>query len=157
MNYPCNALVCATLLLAACDPSPSDTDQEPASATPTAQLPAAPADPTMTSPVPLTSIPATMAGRWGMTPADCDPEEAANKGLVTIAGNSMRFYESVGELEEVTSSTADSLRGNFAYEGEGMTWTREAELALADDGNTLMLEEFGDDAVPGARRYAKCD
>ncbi len=157
MKFTRPALLCTALLLAACDPSPSETPEEPAADSPSAEAPAAPVDAPLTSPVALTSIPAAMAGRWGINPADCDPEEAANKGLVTISGNSMRFYESVGELEEVAASTADSLRGNFSYEGEGMTWSREASLALADDGNTLVLEEFGDDAVPGARRYAKCD
>ncbi|QZH73936.1 MAG: hypothetical protein JY451_09180 [Erythrobacter sp.] len=155
MKITQSALACAALLLAACDSSSAERSGETVPPPP-AQSEATPADVPMTSPVAQSAIPAAMAGRWGMTPADCDPEEAANKGLLTVSGNSMRFYESVGELEEVAASTTDSLRGNFAYEGEGMAWSREVTLALADDGNTLILEEFGDDAVPGARRYTKC-
>jgi hypothetical protein len=37
-----------------------------------------------------------------------------------------------------------------------MEWTRDAVLDLTDGGRTLILEEFGDDAVPGQRTYTRC-
>ena len=107
------------------------------------------------TPVPAT-IPGAMRGRFGLVPADCTTTMGDDKGLVTIGADSLKFYESVAKLTTATKATATHVEGTFAYEGEGMAWTRKAALDLSGNGKTLVLEEFGDDAVPGPRTYTRC-
>ena len=38
-------------------------------------------------------IPATIQGRWGLTPADCISNRGDAKGLLIIAADSLKFYE----------------------------------------------------------------
>jgi len=97
-----------------------------------------------------------MRGRFGMVPADCTTTMGDDKGLVTIGADSLKFYESVAKLTTATKATATHVEGTFAYEGEGMAWTRKAALDLSGNGKTLVLEEFGADAVPGPRIYTRC-
>lgn len=159
-------LVAVLLLgLAACsgessDPQASGTP-DPELLAPTATTPAATEapDPTATgaeSPAKVSQIPATLRGRWGLVPRDCTDNMGAEKGLVTIGATEMKFYESVAKLTSVTASTPTSISGTFAYDGEGMQWTRKVNFASTDGGKTLTFEEFGDDAPAGPRIYTKC-
>jgi hypothetical protein len=102
------------------------------------------------------AIPRAMQGRFGLVPADCTTTMGDDKGLVTIGATQMRFYESVAKLATVSASSADHLEGEFAYSGEGMEWRRKARLDSKDGGRTLVLEEFGEDAVPGLQIYKRC-
>lgn len=101
------------------------------------------------------AIPDALRGRWGLVPADCEAGRADNKGLMTVAEGTIRFYESVATLGSVQEQSATRLRAAFTYEGEGMEWSRDLVLdARAPD--TLVLREFGEDAPTGPRQYRKC-
>lgn len=100
-------------------------------------------------------IPAVFHGNWGMNAADCEGGAAA-KGLLKIDGDTLTFYESVATLAEVESSKPGSFRAGYAFEGEGMEWSRSMLLETADGGDALYRREFGDGAMPGAFRYQKC-
>lgn len=147
------------LALAACDGGAADETAPPAADAPEAPAPAPVASSSAALPAgeaeTVSAIPAAMQGRWGMTEADCDPNEAANKGLMTVDASTLTFYESVGKIGEATVTGGNALRGTFAYEGEGTQWSRDLTLTLSGT-DTLVLEEFGDDAVPGARTYTRC-
>jgi len=155
------ALVAA---LAACSRQtpPAEGPTDPASMSQTAApepMPPSPsAGPVAQPGVPAAakSIPEGMRGRFGLVPADCTATRGDDKGLLTVGPNSLKFYESVALLRDVGESTATHLKAHFAYSGEGMEWTRNAVLDLTDGGRTLILEEFGDDAVPGPRTYTRC-
>jgi len=99
------------------------------------------------------TIPDTMQGRWGMVPADCTSTKGDAKGLLVIDATSLRFYESVGTLTSVSERSANSIRGQFAFTGEGMEWTREETLSL--EGATLTRTENGGD-LPGPLQYRRC-
>lgn len=86
-------------------------------------------------------IPAALHGRWGMTPADCDPARDDNKGLMTVTADMLAFYESRARLQSVTSAETNQLTGRFAFSGEGQTWT--ADMTLTRQGDTLTREEDG--------------
>lgn len=79
-----------------------------------------------------TAIPAMFHGRWGMVPADCTSTRGDAKGLVTIAGDGLKFYESRARPAGNIKTSADSLSGDFAFSGEGQTWTRYQTLELQD-------------------------
>lgn len=167
MRYPLLPLAALALTLAACDgasdTAPGDTAGDAAEA-PAADPAAPPAAPSATATpeagetgAPIASIPAAMQGRWALEDGDCDPRATGGLGLLTVDGGQLTFYESVATLGEARSTGENSLRGTFAYEGEGMTWSRDLALAIADGGDTLTLQEFGPDAPAGARRYSRCD
>ncbi len=100
-------------------------------------------------------IPAQFRGEWGMNAADCEGGAAA-KGLLEIGEDTLTFYESVGTLGDSASVGADSVQGLFAFEGEGMEWTREMRLEMRDGGDVLVRRELGEDAMPGAFEYRRC-
>jgi len=101
-------------------------------------------------------IPAALRGRWGMGPADCDPAEMANNGLMEVSPTTLKFYESVGTLGESSEAGPMRIRATYDFEGEGMQWQREILLEGEAGGNALSLTEYGDDAAEEPRRYEKC-
>ncbi|MGH6787347.1 MAG: hypothetical protein ACREBO_10985 [Novosphingobium sp.] len=142
----------AVLALAACSgggepsaaPSESIAAAEPTSA----------AAPTQSSAPTVASIPEALHGRWGLVPADCTSTRGDTKGLLTIDGKTLKFYESVGKLGEVTAASDNSLRASFTMQGEGMEWVRDMELAAA--GDKLTRREFGAEAAAEAFVYTRC-
>ncbi|MDP5279043.1 hypothetical protein Q9Q95_08915 [Sphingomonas sp. DG1-23] len=160
----------ALLSLAACgdggrQPPANDTIAVPDNAAVT--LPAPPETPEPApspSPSPSPSaapdsgsgIPVALHGRWGLVPADCTSTRGDNKGLLTIDGTTLRFYESVGTLGKVAERDANRIVADFAMTGEGREWTRRMTLDAADGGKTLVRREQGADAMPDPLRYQKC-
>ncbi|WP_305098351.1 hypothetical protein [Croceibacterium aestuarii] len=132
------------LALAACGSQTDETPAEQPSAAPT--------------PTPLpTEIPAQFQGRWGLSPNDCTTTQGDDKGLLTVDSKTLKFYESVGTLDEVTEATQGRLRGNFSFAGEGMNWKRDEILDLRDDGKVLVRREFGEGASTTPFDYMKCE
>lgn len=152
----------APLALAACsDPSPEPTAAASPSLAPTVSESEALAPPVAPGAseapgVGESSFPAAMRGTWGVNAADCDPARGDNKGMMTVAVNTVKFYESIAELGTLRDSSNTALRATFDYEGEGMAWQRDARFELADGGKTLILTEYGEDAPQGPRRYSRC-
>jgi len=107
------------------------------------------------TPTPLT-IPDTMQGRWGLVANDCTGPASDAKGLLTIGPDSLRFYESVGTLAQVTEVGADHIRGTFDFTGEGMEWKRDMQLETRMDGEQLLRSEFGADALQEPLTYMRC-
>lgn len=95
------------------------------------------------------SIPAQYQGRWGMVPADCDPSRADNKGLITIDGKTIKFYESRATLKEQRPAIATSFSGLFAFTGEGQEWTKVETLTRTGD----TLKRADED---GSYDYTRC-
>ncbi|MET0362397.1 MAG: hypothetical protein ABW048_11695 [Sphingobium sp.] len=87
------------------------------------------------------AVPLAFHGRWGMVPGDCGPDAAIAKGLMTVDGKQLRFYESVGKPAVVTSPTPTRLEGRFSFTGEGMDWSKDMTLTLGGNGDTLIRTE----------------
>ncbi len=94
-------------------------------------------------------IPAQYHGRWGMNANDCDPKRSDNKGLITIAEKTIRFYESTATLKEQRPAIATSFSGTYRFTGEGQTW--EKAVTLTRTGNVL---KRADDE--GSFTYNRC-
>lgn len=165
MKKPMVLALVTGLALSACsseapEPAPSEnpaaaTPSLPAAVEPAPSAAATDATPAMTSPVGA-SFPAAMIGRWGMVPADCTSQRGDNKGMITITSREIRFYESVATIDAIKESGATRLRATMAFEGEGIQWTRDAQFDAKPASDQLVLQEFGDDAVPGPRTYTRC-
>ena len=102
------------------------------------------------------AIPGGLQGRWGLASADCIPNNAAAKGLMTVSGSDDKFYESVGKLGNVVSSGPMAIRAQFAFTGEAMSWTREMSLESKDGGKTLVRTEYGPGAMARPQTYTRC-
>ena len=85
------------------------------------------------NPAPAAAIPAALHGRWGMAPADCTSTRGDAKGLLVVSGDELRFYESVATPIRNVQKSADSFSADFAFTGEGQSWTKFQTLALQDD------------------------
>lgn len=102
-------------------------------------------------PTPSAAIPPALQGRWGLTPADCMPGRSDAKGLLTITADDLHFYESRAVPAADVASDANSISGNFAYTGEGQSWTKYQALKV-EKGRLTRTE-----TKPSASfTYAKC-
>jgi hypothetical protein len=102
-------------------------------------------------PAPTSQIPAALQGRWGLTPGDCTTSLGDAKGLLVINDRELRFYESRAVPVPGAAADADSISGDFAFTGEGQSWTKYQALKV--DGPRLTRTE----TKPAASfTYAKC-
>lgn len=97
-------------------------------------------------------IPAALHGRWGLTPADCTSTGGDAKGLLTISGSEMRFYESVAIPGPNMMSSENSIGGNFNFTGEGQSWTAYQGLEVKDGRLTRTQRD-----PLASFRYVRCD
>jgi len=130
----------ATKLPSVNAPAPSTIGEPHVATTPARPLPA-----------PTARIPAGLQGRWGLTPADCVPGRSDAKGLLIISPGELRFYESRAVPAADVQADGDSIAGNFAFAGEGQSWTKYESLKL--DKNVLVRTETKPTA---SFSYAKC-
>lgn len=97
-------------------------------------------------------IPAAIQGRWGLTPADCEPGRSDAKGLLTISGGDIRFYESRGTPGTSIETGPMAISGNFNFTGEGQSWSKYVSLKLQNQ--ELVRTERNPVA---SYTYARCD
>lgn len=88
-----------------------------------------------------TAIPAAFHGRWGMVEGDCTSTRGDAKGLITVTGDMITFYESRAKLARVTQDAPENFTGVFDFTGEGQNWTKEQNLRLTGSSNTLIRTE----------------
>ena len=82
-----NNLAAAPRTLTSCPPDES-------AVTPTNELENGAAEPVNDA---ATAIPASLHGRWGLTPADCTSTRGDAKGLLIVSADGLKFYESLGK------------------------------------------------------------
>jgi hypothetical protein len=131
--------------------APADVDVLPADesvVTPTNDLENGAAEPVNDT---ASTIPASLHGRWGLTPGDCTSTRGDAKGLLVVSADSLKFYESVGKPAGALETSRDSASGDFAFTGEGMTWKKYEALELQD--NKLVRTESSPMA---SFTYARC-
>ena len=157
MKYSSLAITLASALtLAACQQAPSEQAPQPEQTdSPTAQEASPPTGETGSEGTAV-AIPAALQGRWGLVPADCTSTRGDAKGLIEIGSQAIKFYESVGTLQSVASSSATSVRGEFAFNGEGMTWSKDMQLSFDAEGPTVTRTEYGADAISEPLTYTGC-
>ena len=103
------------------------------------------------TPAATSKIPAALQGRWGLTPGDCTSTRGDAKGLLTITGDLLRFYESRAVPSGQIEADEDSISGTFSFTGEGQTWSKNQSLQLQKQA--LVRTETNPTA---SYTYAKC-
>ena len=96
-------------------------------------------------------IPAALQGRWGLTPGDCTGPLDSAKGLLVVASDQLRFYESRAVPAPDVETDAGATRGTFHFTGEGQVWDKF--VALQRNGDKLRRTETNPSA---SYIYAKC-
>lgn len=79
------------------------------------------------------SFPAPLQGRWGMTPSDCVENAGDRKGLLTVTAGELRYPESVARPARNVETSANSVSGDFDFNGRGQSWTKFQSLELQGD------------------------
>ena len=96
-------------------------------------------------------IPASLHGRWGMTPGDCTSTRGDNKGLLVVTAEGMKFYESRATPAGDLKTSPNSASGDFNFSGEGMTWKKYEALEIQN--NKLVRTES---SPMKSFAYARC-
>lgn len=96
-------------------------------------------------------IPASLQGRWGLSPMDCTSTRGDAKGLLVIGPQDLRFYESRAVPTGDVQADANSAAGTFNFVGEGQSWAKYQSLQVRE---TLLIRT---ESNPTASfTYAKC-
>ena len=99
-------------------------------------------------------IPTSFVGRWGLTPADCNPDNMADKGLLTIKPDKLVFYESKGSVVAISRRSPYDITLRLDMTGEGQSWTTVMHLVL--DAASTRLERTEVSAPNTVYRYKRC-
>jgi hypothetical protein len=85
----------------------------------------------------ITQFPQAYIGRWGMTANDCVLHASDAKGLMSVQGSLVKFYESIGTMRNGKRQTVNSLTSDFDMVGEGQKWQTRNTFQLIDERNGL--------------------
>ena len=150
----------ALLAIAACSTrSPVDAQAKGTAALPAvgAAAPSASGEshgatrPTRTASASSVKIPASLQGRWALSPNDCSAQSSAAKGLLVVTADDLHFAESTAVPATEVGAGATAISGNFAFNGDGRSWTKYEALKFAN--NRLTRTEINPTA---SFSYAKC-
>ena len=81
----------------------------------------------------VVAIPAALHGRWGLTPGDCTSTKGDAKGLLLVTSGELKFYESRAVPAAHVAASNESIGADFAYTGEGQSWSKFETLQLKKD------------------------
>jgi hypothetical protein len=107
--------------------------------------------PAQPSPPPAAKIPVALQGRWALVPTDCTSPPSRAKGLLVVTANDLHFLESRAVPASDVGADDTSIGGNFAFTGEGRSWTKYEALKFAN--HRLTRTEINPTA---SFSYAKC-
>jgi hypothetical protein len=99
-------------------------------------------------------IPTSFVGRWGLTLGDCNPDNMADKGLLTIKPDKLVFYESKGSIGAISRHSPYDITLRLDMTGEGQSWTNVMHLVL--DAASTRLERTEVSAPNTVYRYKRC-
>ena len=102
-------------------------------------------------PKPTASVPASLQGRWGLTPAACMQRRVDPKELLVVTSDALIFHESRAVPAADVASDPGSISGTFAFTGDGRSWTKYEALKVQN--HTLVRTEMNPTA---SFTYAKC-
>ncbi|HEV2596187.1 MAG TPA: hypothetical protein VGU01_13405 [Sphingomicrobium sp.] len=102
-------------------------------------------------PTPSAKIPLALQGRWALAPSDCSSAESPARGLMTVTADGLHFFESRAVPASEVGVDDTSIGGNFAFTGDGRSWTKYEALKFAN--HRLTRTEINPTA---SFSYAKC-
>lgn len=113
--------------------------------------PHGPTTPAKADPAPSAMIPAALQGRWALAPRDCTAPPNGAKSLLVITPGDLDFSQSHAVPAAGVETDSSSISGNFAFTGEGRSWTKYEALKVNQQRLTRT------ETNPSASfSYAKC-
>ncbi|MXP27890.1 hypothetical protein GRI58_03510 [Porphyrobacter algicida] len=141
-------LMAAMLTLAACSQQPSQSGD--ANNTPS---PKANTAPTQTASAAPNAVPAAFLGVWDGAKGHCDPDSDMR---VEIGKQHLAFYESSGEVKQVTRDGPGTIELTMAMDGEGEQWTQKMRFALSPDAHQMTASPVPADHPGMATALKRC-
>ena len=86
---------------------------------------------------PLFELPREFWGEYNEKLSDCGTGN--NDSRLRISWNTVRFYESTGEIRELLRQDDGSIVISAEHEGEGQKWLSLYQLKLSPDGQSLTV------------------
>ena len=102
------------------------------------------------------TIPAQYHGRWGLVAADCTSTRGDAKGLLTIDGARLVFYEARGTVGQILGTTATSFDARYDFTGEGQTWKRTERLSVVNGKLQRRTDAEPGQEPPVNLTYTRC-
>ena len=90
-------------------------------------------------------IPAAFRGEWNDPITDCGAGRSDMR--LRIGPNTVRFYESGGEVRRIVRHNAKAITVLASYSGEGEVWDRVDRFVLSGSGNELSAKTGQDEGV----------
>ena len=124
------ALMAGLLALAACSPfKPTSDGSAAASSAENASESLAPE---------AVLLPEAFTGRWDASLEAC---KATSDMKLVVTQTELTFWESSGQISSITINGPDNVTVKAAFSGEGEQWKRDLHLVLADNGQTLKVDD----------------
>lgn len=110
---------------------------------------------------PLFELPREYWGEYNEVLSDCGTGN--NDTRLRISWNTVQFYESTGEVQEILRQRDGSIVIVAKHSGEGQTWQSVYQLRLSSDGEklttihpqTIEMDQFSSDRQRCAAKTAK--
>ena len=136
------------VLLAACSQQPSQSGDAANTPSPKANTP-----PTQATSDEPDTVPAAFVGVWDGAKGNCDPDSDRR---VEIGKLQLAFYESSGEVKQVTRDGPGTIELTMAMDGEGEQWTQKMRFALSPDGRQMTASPVPADHPGMATALKRC-
>lgn len=87
------------------------------------------------------ALPPAFEGRWGMKPEDCDIARSDTRGLLSVAGSKLTFYDAAATATVIGGSSRYKVVADLALSDRGRKWRRRDTFELTNAGTVLRRTE----------------
>ena len=101
----------------------------------------------------ISYFPGAYQGRWATTAAGCAEDPENSRQMISLQGQLLKSYESVGTMRAGKRQTSKTMEAEFEFIGEGTKWNKTVAFELSEDRSRLTKTDKGDGA---AIRYVQC-
>ena len=101
----------------------------------------------------ISYFPGAYQGRWATTVAGCAEDPENSPQMISLQGQLLKSYESVGTMRAGKRQTSKTMEAEFEFVGEGTKWNKTVAFELSEDRSRLTKTDKGDGA---AIRYVQC-
>lgn len=101
----------------------------------------------------ISHFPGGYQGRWATTAAGCADDPANSQQMISLQGQLLKSYESVGTMRAGKRQTSKTMEAEFEFIGEGAKWNKTIAFELSEDRSRLTKTDKGDGT---STRYVQC-
>lgn len=87
------------------------------------------------------ALPPAFEGRWGMKPEDCDIARSDTRGLLSVTGSKLTFYDAAATATVIGGSSRYKVVADLALSDRGRKWQRRDTFELTNAGTVLQRTE----------------